>query len=465
MQGTLRRSTVHTRAQTLDCLEMPRAQSSTRKGDALEQCVRDLLQAEIDADRFWAKKSNCKVFWKKGYHSKDRDGDIVFDVSIEVYLPGAKEYSALVLVECKNYTHSVPVDDVEEFFAKVQQVAAANAKAVVASSASFQSGARAYAKSKGIGLMRYFAPGTFKWELRRSASASARSTSPDEARLVEAGLSQQDFHSVAFDLYFQSPTRETNSLWDFFEDMVIDSGLRPSEIRKISNPRSKISSQVPYFEKDDLESRGAEILSEIGYSGGVVALDALCEIEAQRSGLIVNLQAPSPSTDGLEAALGRIQFEPLVIDVYVQESASPGRDRFTLAHELAHYLLGHGRYLVRESCEDSDFSLQRRVLVDGSDVARMEFQANFLAASMLLPRAHVIEDFSRALRALDLVDKGFGHLYVDDQACNLQNYKTVTGLLMRKYGVSRAAAKVRLESMGLLRDARQSGTRPLSFCN
>lgn len=442
---------------------MPRTPSSTKKGNALEQRVRDLLQAEIDADRFWAKKSNCKVFWKKGYHSKDRGGDIVFDVSIEVYLPGAKEYSTLVLVECKNYAHSVPVDDVEEFFTKVQQVAAANAKAVVASTASFQSGARAFAKSKGIGLMRCFEPSGFKWELRRSASASARSTSPEETYLVEVGLSQQEFQSLTFDLYLQSPARETNSLWDFFEDIIADSGLTPTEIRKISNPRSKITNQVPFCEKDDLESLGAEILSGLGYSGGAVALDVLCAKETKRSGLIVNLQVPKPTVDGLNSILGRVQFEPLVIDVYAQKDANPGRDRFTLAHELAHYLLGHGRYLVRESCEDSDFSIQRRVLVDGSDIARMEFQANFLAASLLLPRVHVIEDFSRSLRSLALVNKGFGHLYVDDQPCNIQNYEIVTGHLMLKYGVSRTAAKVRLEAMGLLRDARQSEIRPFAL--
>ena len=43
-----------------------------------------------------------------------------------------------MLIECKNYSHAVPVDYAEEFFAKVQQVAAANVKAVIASTASFQ---------------------------------------------------------------------------------------------------------------------------------------------------------------------------------------------------------------------------------------------------------------------------------------------------------------------------------------
>lgn len=441
---------------------MPRTPTTAQKGNALEKRIRNLFQAEIDADRFWAKKTNCKVFLKKGYHSKDRQKEIVFDVSVEIYLPGAKEYSSLVLIECKNYAHPVPVDDAEEFFAKVQQVAAANAKAVIASTASFQSGARTFAKSKGIGLMRYFEANNFKWELRRSPSATARSTSAEDTLLVEAGLAQEDFRSLAFDLYLQSPVRETNSLWDFFEDLVLDSALSPQQVRKIANPRSKLVNQVPFFEKDELESRSAETLTELGYGGGEVDLTELCAREAKRTGLIVETDVASPDPDSITPVLGRIAFDPLVIQVYAHETSNRGRDRFTLAHELAHYFLNHGRYLVREFCDDNDFVLKRAAVVDGSDVARLEFQANYLAASLLMPRTHIIEDFYRVVRTLNIENKGFGPLYVDDQPCNLQNFEVVTGQLMQTYGVSRIAAKIRLESVGLLRDARgRSGPRPI----
>jgi len=167
--------------------------STTEKGNALERHIRDLFQAEIDADRFWVKRQNCKVFLKKGYFSKDRGTEIIFDVSIEVYLPGAREYSSLVLIECKNYGHRVPVDDAEEFFAKVQQVAAANAKAVIASTASFQSGARQFAKSKGMGLIRYFSPENFKWELKRSPSGTARTTSAGKVNLLDLRSRRKTF--------------------------------------------------------------------------------------------------------------------------------------------------------------------------------------------------------------------------------------------------------------------------------
>lgn len=430
--------------------------SSTKKvGDVFEKRVFRYFSTEIAANRFWAKKANCKVFSKKGYPSKDRNGKIVFDVSIELYLPGANEYSSLILIECKNYTHPVPVDDVEEFFTKVQQVGAANAKAVIASAASFQSGAQEFAKSKGMGLLRYFDRRDFKWELKRSPSASARSTAAKDAYLVERGLSETEFRSCVFDLYLQSPTRRTNSLWDFFEDLVLDAGLSPDQVRLVSNARSKLSNQVPFLEKDDLESRSAEILADIGYSGAEVSLDALCERESHANRLVVRTGVIPAVSDSWSGALGRITFAPLVIEIFAQESANRGRERFTLAHELAHHLLAHGQHMTREYCDDEDFILDRRSLLEGSDIARMEFQANYFAASLLMPRTYFLEDFQRLTRSLDIRDRGYGALYVDDQPCNLQSFRIVTSDLMQTYGVSRTAAKIRLESLGLLRDGRQ----------
>ena len=85
----------------------------------------------------------------------------------------------------------------------------------------------------------------------------------------------------------------------------------------------------------------------------------------------------------------------------------------------------------------------------------MEFQANFLAASLLMHQINFKEDFLLILRSLEISDKGFGLLYLDEQPCNRQNFSMVTGSLMAKYGVSRTAVQIRLESMGLLRVDRQ----------
>ena len=118
--------------------------------------------------------------------------------------------------------------------------------------------------------------------------------------------------------------------------------------------------------------------------------------------------------------------------------------------------------MTREYCDEEDFVLQRSSLGDSSDIARMEFQANYFAATLLMPRSYILEDFQRLTRSLDIRDRGFGALYVDEQACNRQSFQIVTDRLMRIYGVSRTAVKIRLESFGLLRDMRQtSSLRPI----
>lgn len=428
--------------------------STTAIGDDLEEKIHALLEAEINADRFWAKRANCKLFRRKGYFSKDRDGHIVFDVSIEIYLPGASQYAVLVLIECKHYTHAVPVDDVEEFYAKVQQVAAANAKAVLASTATFQSGTKKFAKSKGIGLLRYFDPMNFKWELNRSPSACAGSINADKAPVISEGLSSETFESQIFDLYMQSPTRDTNSLWDFVEDLVVVDTLSTLQVRQIANPRSRLASSVPYLEKAELETKAEDTLLDIGYLHGAPSLDAICERESQRCGLTV-VTSVRPLVKALSSPiLGRIQFDILKIEIFSQPMSSRGRDRFTLAHELAHHLLGHGSYMKRDSCDESDLFLGRGNLDEIIDLSRMEFQANYYAASLLMPRANFVRSFYRVLRRLDLANRGHSPLYVDNQPCNLQSYQTVIGHLTQGFRVSRTAATIRLEGLGLLRDAR-----------
>jgi len=429
--------------------------STTNRGDALEKRIYDFFEAEIAAGRFFAKADCCKLRRKPKYFSRDRGSEITFDVSIEIYMPMAAEYSTVFLIECKNYTHAVPVDDAEEFFTKVQQVAAAKAKAVIASTASFQAGAREFARSKGIGLLRYFSRAECKWELMRSPATGGGIDRLDDSTDVATGLSQQDYKSDVFDLYLQSPQRETHSLWAFLEDMLLDDTLSPGQLRQIVNQRGKDSDSAPFLEKDTLEEFASDVLGRLEYTGGPVPLNLLCEIERERCGLSVQLDV-EPTADYVERqVLGRINFQPLRIEVYRQETMNPGRTRFTLAHELSHHILSHGKYMTGEWCDASDFALERSASIDGTNVARMEFQANYLAASLLLPRHNVISDFRGLVGSLELSNRGFGSLYVDDQPCNIQNYEIVARHFTANYSVSHTAATIRLKSLGLLHDARR----------
>jgi hypothetical protein len=370
-----------------------------------------------------------------------------------------------VLIECKNYTHPVTVDDVEEFFTKVQQVASAKAKAVLASTASFQSGAREFARAKGIGLLRYFNQKNCKWELMRSPSGGIRAGVTADASEVVSGLTNPNHKSEVFDLYLQSPTRDTNSLYDFFKDLLSDDALSIGQLRKITNLRAKQISVVPFIEKDELENVATSILRDISYMAGKVPLQRLCEYETDRSGLVVNHNV-MPSSDFIERqVLGRITFDPPRIEVYRQINLILGRTRFTLAHELAHHLLGHGKYMRREYCQDADFFLARASAPEGTDIARMEFQANFLASSLLLPKHNVIEDFRKLVRQMELPNRGYGQLYLDTQPCNIQNFERISAYYVL-YEAVRRFAHCNYNSAPIARTlARRSKTKRIEVSN
>jgi len=428
--------------------------NTTIKGDLLEKSIFGLFTSFVESGQFWGNSSMSKVFHKKGYFSRDREKDIIFDVAIEVCLPGADRFSHVTLIECKNYTHSVPVDDVEEFYAKVQQVAPANVKAVLASTAAFQEGAVKYARSKGIGLLRYFDASNFKWELHRSPAVTAYKRADFSDERVLEGLTSPQFVSNTYDMYMMSSAGPTNSAWDFFEGVLQDSGLTSRELAILRNPRGRPQRLVPFLNQEYLEEKSLSVLREINYGVSAISLDTICELEAARSGMVLKTGVPMSTSSSKYPPLGQISFSPLEITLYEHPVANPGRDRFTLAHELAHHFLAHHRYMTRESCDEGDFSLERLGGVVAVDVARLESQANLFASCLLMPKRAFISNFKQITESLDITNRGFGALYLDDQLCNYQSYQRVTGELMSYYGVSRAAATIRLASLGLLRDAR-----------
>lgn len=435
----------------------------TKKGDSFETDIYNYFSTQIAEDRLPLKKECCKIYQKKAYYSKDRESHIIFDVSIEIYFAGATEYSFIWLIECKNYAGSVPVNDVEEFYSKVRQVAPANGKAIMASRSAFQMGGLNFARNKKMGILRYFDASNAKWELHRSPSATALSSRKSDFEGLQVGLTSHDFQNGAFDLYMQCSTGPTNSLWDFSNCLLSELALTDLQFRAIRNPKGRPANIVPYLDENSIEKKSLKILRDVGYQGGRVSLEDICSREAAHNGLKILVNAPSRVSSTQTSILGSISFSPLEIKVYEQLNSNPGRDRFTLAHELAHYLLSHGKYMLNESCDEEDFSIKSDYIALAPDILRMEYQANIFASCLLMPRNHFVEDFKRITEWLNIPDRGFGKLFLDSQLCNYQNYERVTHELMKRYGVSRLAVAIRLDSLGLLRDVRSPKRKVQTF--
>lgn len=125
------------------------------KGEDYEKEVADMVEDELRLGAFGLDPNLGRVIRKPSYFSRDRKRNISFDVSIEVCRKGMADPYLIWIWECKNYSHSVPVDDVEEFHAKLGQVGADRTKGTMISPIGFDSGSLEFARSKGIGLWRW----------------------------------------------------------------------------------------------------------------------------------------------------------------------------------------------------------------------------------------------------------------------------------------------------------------------
>jgi Zn-dependent peptidase ImmA (M78 family) len=218
---------------------------------------------------------------------------------------------------------------------------------------------------------------------------------------------------------------------------------------------------VKFIPAKRIEEVSREILATVGYSGGAISFDKICQWQSLEAGLSVKTGVTPREDDSSARILGRIKFEPLEITIFTGPDNLPVRQRFTLAHEFGHHFLGHGNYMTGEYCEEIDFERSGPIDLGIEDVNRMEWQANYFASSLLLPREHFVHDFFEIVDDLNLVNR-FGPLFVDHQRCNQDNFIIVTNKLMQKYDVSRTVVEIRLKNCGLMNDMR---TRPIKLSN
>jgi Zn-dependent peptidase ImmA (M78 family) len=132
--------------------------------------------------------------------------------------------------------------------------------------------------------------------------------------------------------------------------------------------------------------------------------------------------------DSLEGDLsGFLYREEGQAVIGVNTRHSPARQNFTIAHELGHLLLHDQEQLH----VDHEFRVRLRSDVSSQGTDEAEQEANFFAASLLMPRGFIERDLANK-EYVDLLDDDFLHA------------------LARKYGVSAQALAIRLKTLGYI---------------
>lgn len=420
------------------------ALSSYAKGDRFEEQVFEFLSREINEGRFYAFRPECcKVFRKKGYYSRDREDFIIFDISVEVFLPGFETPSLLVLIECKNYSGKVPVGDIEEFGSKISQVAGFNAKGVFASASAFQSGTFNIARNRGFGVLRYFDQTEFRWELPRALLTGARSARARKRAEIEYALTQTDFPPTVYSAYAVTPAGFTDGWEGIWKGLDLESAFKENDLSLIRQPTLIGTPRVAFISRDGIDRLAQQALKSISYIRGEVDLIKLASREADVSGLSVSFIEDSGS------ALGSITFNPLEIKIFGADSQSH-LARFTLAHELGHHFLGHKRYMTREAIRAQDIDQSQLITIPKGEVERLEWQANTFASCLLMPKEDFQAAFGLLLQHLGIRNRGHGHLYLDSQRDNVIQFHAVCNSLSEYFNVSKTAIRLRMRALELL---------------
>jgi Zn-dependent peptidase ImmA (M78 family) len=162
-----------------------------------------------------------------------------------------------------------------------------------------------------------------------------------------------------------------------------------------------------------------QLLDEAGLDHAPINVEEI----AQRRNAIIHKQAVD---DDFSGYLFR-DTARLAAVIGLNSDHHPNRQRFTLAHELGHFLLHTGD----EVHIDRQFIMKRRDGKSSEGTNVEEVEANLFAAELLMPEHFLFQDIEQ-FGGIDLLDE-----------------KTV-GWLAQKYRVSQQAMTIRLTSLGFL---------------
>jgi len=144
--------------------------------------------------------------------------------------------------------------------------------------------------------------------------------------------------------------------------------------------------------------------------------------------------------------------------IYLDKSLEYGDPRFnfTLAHELAHFVMHKKVSLGSIKVGDSEISdTNRSLILDHvhSDNPRewLEWQANKFASSLVLPRKTLPIAVVAIQKTLGISRQGM--IYLDRQPANISMFYSIVETLMKLYETSKSSIKLRLKELGILVEA------------
>ena len=381
--------------------------NTVKIGDKFEDKSYDLIQKAIENDELGISKTSAVVFRQKGYYSNDREKDIIFDLAIEIWPKNAKRFTLLYLIECKSSPkgHNVPVDDVEEFHTKFNQISGGAVKGVMITDNKFQKGGLTFAKNKRIMLIEV--------DKKNTHSIILHKTEKNKPKVVN-----EEIDKIIFKLI-------KNTL-----------GSQKIEgLKRLSN--------------ENIEKSAISILKKYNNLKSSIDIYAFIEYLKEAYNLKFDFDKKLETVNG-KKILGYFDIanNKILVDNSIVDSE---RFPFVIGHELGHFFL-HSELKVNQEryndFEDSEYNFHTDKHDLKNDKNWIEWQANKFSIELFLPKtlflAHLI-----AYRKSIGINRAVS-IYLDSQRINILDYNKTVDYLSGYFGISKTTVKYRIEEFDLI---------------
>jgi len=415
---------------------------TVKRGDLFEERSFQIITEALKEQRLGVHSECCRIYRKQPYYSRLRENNIIFDLSIEVWPPDAERCHLLYLIECKDYSGTVPVNDIEEFIAKIQQVAGVNVKGVFITTGDVQ--------ESGLKLLQNL---SFMFIKVSGEQADIVLHSKDKSK-----AQQEDFPVLKIwgDIEKLSEIRK---LYEHREDGDInwDHVLRnflQSELNSRINweEPGERAQGLEYLSKKLITGLTEEIINEFDTSiltyGKPFPITRFMSNLTEKYGLkFVTDKAFKKNKAHLKGYFDRGNKI-----IHINPAICINQFAFVCAHEIGHFFLHQKLQISQvryESQPDAKYDPITRKHLFEKEKHWIEWQANYFADCLLMPVRSLLWQLTKWQDSVGLSRRGY--IWLDNQPCNILDFKKAMLILGYVFEVSRTILEIRMADLGMIR--------------
>nr|WP_314492105.1 ImmA/IrrE family metallo-endopeptidase [uncultured Chryseobacterium sp.] len=387
--------------------------STTAKGDKFEDIGIELIHKLIEEEEILINAKYIRPFKKKKYECKSREGFVQFDYVIEVWPPNAERFSVIYFIECKDHKSRVGVNQIKKFHNDIEEVSGANAKGILITKSFLQEGAKTYAEAHGFMVIQANNVEDYKIIYHKTGVKDSSIPTINKLNITDEGI-------IGLTKIID---KQINKAFVEFKEGIsynIDK-ISKETIERICNSELQDINQRILSDADNLD------------------VDILKSYLKEKYQLTVTYHDDSN-------LLGYCDIEKNLISLNLSIKGTK-RELFILCHEFGHFKL-HQNLLIDQitynNFQESEYNFKIGKHALTNPKHWIEWQANYFAVSMILPKTSILTMLWKNQQRLGLHN---GKLLLDDQRENYQNYQNILFRLSEYFNVTRPNILYRLKEL------------------